>query len=93
MKKSEGGRESERGREGGREGGGRDRKREGEKERITHYYKSFDSCQTLHHIYNIHLLLYLCVCIHVVCIKHSLSFIYLYSILASIKRAILHIEF
>ena len=90
--REEGNEKSERGREGGREGG-RDRKREGEKERITHYYKSFDSCQTLHHIYNIHLLLYLCVCIHVVCTKHSISFIYLYSILASIKRAILHIEF
>ena len=82
---------SERGREGGREGGiEREREKKRESHIITNHSIVVRRCIIL---YNIHLLLYLCVCIHVVCIKHSLSFIYLYSILASIKRAILHIEF
>ena len=83
-------------REGEREGGrerGRDRKREGEK-RESHIIRYHSIVVRRCIIYTTFtFILYLCVCIHVVCIKHSLSFIYLYSILASIKRAILHIEF
>ena len=64
---------SERGREGGREGG---IEREREKKRESHIITNHSIVVRCYIIYNIHLLLYLCVCIHVVCIKHSLSFIY-----------------